>query len=670
MFLDDNSLTKILDKKNVNQVFIGNKFTNGNNTRETCVVVGVEQKKSKQELSEQDLVPNTIEGIKTDVVELPQIKKQGFCFNTDNSGLIACEGHAIPLSDEKEKCILNGSSIGFRNEFQSSTLGLPLFNSLTDSIVGVTCNHATGGVMYHPSNQPNVSYFIAATEPGFLFSEWSTESLEVKNSSVNPTFNQAEGAMKRFEAGRNYHFYGSNNILQGKELLFARDYSLIHYLKASEIYELTGLKVAEGGHYLAGIEITTVFNQEQINYKLYEVPLIYDLFYFASDFDSFKSFDVKQGLFSQDEDFFNFFKDKSFTICYELAENEIKLYSESNELIYNGTDKPQDRTVPSLRKGERIDLKLDELGLDYSSSSLYYFSIQNEQVEGGTFLGRIEHSYFGQPYCYEGINGDKSAHLETSGHEAMYPAISDSSIENSQLIGEADVHPLIFHSSFNYNEYSGNFITYNTMDVSIIHFIKSVMPTSHFIDLYSGKIQIAEPIMGARVFKTGRTTGASPKDNIEQSAFITSTDWSGSVGYCSNDTFDSLAYFKNCIAYSSNDSFIFNSDGDSGSAIFMEDQGQIFLIGIHFAGAKFFNSSIGVAFKISSLFDLYPHLKIWNGDYELINVRKPEETKGYKICNQCYNTVDSVNYAEETHFYQSAFKYGFHKEYDSPEECS
>ena len=145
--------------------------------------------------------------------------------------------------------------------------------------------------------------------------------------------------------------------------------------------------------------------------RLYEVPLIYDLFYFASDFDSFKSFDVKQGLFSQDEDFFNFFEDKSFTICYELAENEIKLYSESNELIYNGTDKPQDRTVPSLRKGERIDLKLDELGLDYSSSSLYYFSIQNEQVEGGTFLGRIEHSYFGQPYCYEGINGDKSVHL-------------------------------------------------------------------------------------------------------------------------------------------------------------------------------------------------------------------------------------------------------------------
>ena len=73
MFLDDNSLTKILDKKNVNQVFIGNKFTNGNNTGETCVVVGVEQKKSKQELSEQDLVPNTIEGIKTDVVELPQM---------------------------------------------------------------------------------------------------------------------------------------------------------------------------------------------------------------------------------------------------------------------------------------------------------------------------------------------------------------------------------------------------------------------------------------------------------------------------------------------------------------------------------------------------------------------------------------------------------------------
>jgi hypothetical protein len=670
MSLNKNNLTKILKKKNVNQVFFGNKFTNNKNTRESCMVVGVEQKKSESELSKEDLIPKTIEGIKTDVIELPQIKKQGFCFNTGNSGLTACEGHAITLSDEQEKCIFNGSSIGFKNEFQSSTLGLPLFNSLTDSVVGITCNHATGGVMQHPQNQPDVSYFISSTETGFLFSEWDSESLELKNVLANPIFNQEEGALKRFEAGRNYHFYGSPNLLVDKELIFARDYSLIHYLESSEIKELTGLEVGEGGRYLASAEISTVFNQEQVNYKLYEVPLIYDLFYFASDFDSLKSLDVKQDLFNKEQDFYDFFEGKYFTICYELAENEIKLYSNSDDLIYNGIDKPQDREVPSLKKGERIELKLDESGLDYSSSSLYYFSMENGQVKDGSFVGRMEHVYFGQPYCYQGANGDKSMHLKTSGHEAMYPAISDSSSESSQFIGEADVHPLIFHSDFNYNEYSGDIITYNNLDISIINFIKGVMPTPYFIDLYSGKIKIAEPIIGARVFKTGRTTGASPKDNIGHSAFITSTDWSGSVGYCSNDTTDSLAYFKNCIAYSSSDSFLFNSDGDSGSAIFMEDGGQIFLIGIHFAGAKFFNTSIGVAFKISSLFELYPHLKIWNGDYELTNVREPEEIKGYKICNQCYNTVDSVGYAEETHFYQSPFKYGFHKEYDSPEECS
>ena len=58
---------------NVMNVFIGNKYSNGTDTGKPCIVFYVSKKYPKSELKKEDVIPETIDGMCTDVIELNPI---------------------------------------------------------------------------------------------------------------------------------------------------------------------------------------------------------------------------------------------------------------------------------------------------------------------------------------------------------------------------------------------------------------------------------------------------------------------------------------------------------------------------------------------------------------------------------------------------------------------
>ena len=67
------NLVSLKSKLNVNGVGIGNKISKGKDTGEKCLTVLVRKKVAKSELSGQDLVPKSINGIPTDVLEIGHV---------------------------------------------------------------------------------------------------------------------------------------------------------------------------------------------------------------------------------------------------------------------------------------------------------------------------------------------------------------------------------------------------------------------------------------------------------------------------------------------------------------------------------------------------------------------------------------------------------------------
>lgn len=65
---------EILDRKNVVGVGVGKKITNGEQTNEDSILVFVEKKADPSVLSTKDLVPEEIDGVKTDVIEVGKLR--------------------------------------------------------------------------------------------------------------------------------------------------------------------------------------------------------------------------------------------------------------------------------------------------------------------------------------------------------------------------------------------------------------------------------------------------------------------------------------------------------------------------------------------------------------------------------------------------------------------
>lgn len=81
---------KLMKKKNVTGVMTAYKITNGVKTDKLSIVCLVEKKVSKSKLEDKDIIPNIIDGMSTDVIEVGEVKALGL------TGL-------MPLEDEVDR---------------------------------------------------------------------------------------------------------------------------------------------------------------------------------------------------------------------------------------------------------------------------------------------------------------------------------------------------------------------------------------------------------------------------------------------------------------------------------------------------------------------------------------------------------------------------------------
>ena len=122
----ENVRNAFLAKKNVNGLGVGEKWTNGINTHEQAVVVLVSKKEDTAALHPSDVVPSTINGIKTDVIEVGNIVPHTF------------NGTA------RVRPIQPGYSVGSLL-VTAGTIGA-FFKDGDGAIVGLSCNHVVAGV--------------------------------------------------------------------------------------------------------------------------------------------------------------------------------------------------------------------------------------------------------------------------------------------------------------------------------------------------------------------------------------------------------------------------------------------------------------------------------------------------------------------------------------------
>lgn len=95
--------SKLSKKANVVATGVGYKVSGGQRTQDVCVVCSVRRKLSSTQLAAQDLVPTTLDGIPTDVVETGTIR-------------------ALPSRTERQRPAPGGISIGHR-DITAGTLG-------------------------------------------------------------------------------------------------------------------------------------------------------------------------------------------------------------------------------------------------------------------------------------------------------------------------------------------------------------------------------------------------------------------------------------------------------------------------------------------------------------------------------------------------------------------
>jgi hypothetical protein len=646
MFFNPENHPHLLRKKYVNQIFSGKKTTNNNSTDIECLVFGVSKKESKENLNAEDLIPDSIDGIPTDVIETPLFHQQGFCPEINFETLLpVCSDHARTPTGKQSSCLINGTSIGSIHD--TGTLGIPLFNSKTNCVVNLTCNHAAGGTIKYPTQETGRSFLVKNIDKDFLFSELNESINTEQQFTHSPAFNQAEGSFSRLESGMTHCFIGESGM-SDNPLLFYSDYSSIFFLSTDDLLELTGRQYPKSLYCLpftTSINVSnntqTVFNLLPFGETLTSTPV-----YSSELFSDPKVIDIDQGKFKSSEEFLNYFSGKDYKHAFEITTNGIKIFNSKDVLIYNNGPITEERPWPILTNGDKLEIYINPDGSDYTESGYFY---GDSPFHGGTKIhNRLEFLYFGLPPCYSKNNQDAKEeylggevledHSENFQAEIFYPGPEDALDSEPKLIGRSNSRPIKFDHPLNTNLYSGNFISFNKMDVAFINILKDFIPTVHFLDLMVGDIKISDPILGAKVFKSGRTTGATPTNSIHQ-ATIDSIDWSGRISYCNNEnTTQSNAFFSDCFSYTSSENFAFNLRGDSGSAIFMEHQNDLHLVGIHFAGSLNAGQSktIGLGFKMSNLLDSYKDLSIWNGDYSINKSNTNEDAAAFKICSDCY----------------------------------
>ena len=184
----------------------------------------------------------------------------------------------------------------------------------------------------------------------------------------------------------------------------------------------------------------------------------------------------------------------------------------------------------------------------------------------------------------------------------------------------------------------------NTVDAGIVELSESIQPMVDLTGLSEDALTVGEAKIGARVSKSGRTTGVTGvSDEVSNPTTIVSTNYTVAISSGCGDGLKTK--FSNCIKFNwnagrNNNWEFFSYAGDSGSAIMMDDSGQKKLIGLLFAGTHFSSSNnmpnppygTGVACKIDSVFNAL-NIEPWNGRVVCAN-----DSNFIKINGSCYKS--------------------------------
>lgn len=185
----------------------------------------------------------------------------------------------------------------------------------------------------------------------------------------------------------------------------------------------------------------------------------------------------------------------------------------------------------------------------------------------------------------------------------------------------------------------------NTVDAGIVELNAEIQPMTDLAYLTEDSLRIAEAKVGARVSKSGRTTGVTGvSDSVSNPTRIVSTNYTVAIGSGCGDGLKTK--FTDCIKFNWNSSIdnnweFFSYAGDSGSAVLMDENQEKKLIGLLFAGTYFSKTSsmpnppygTGIACKIQNVFDAL-NLETWNG-----NVICDSESQFLKVNGKCYQNT-------------------------------
>jgi hypothetical protein len=145
------NVESLLEKENVVGVGVGRKIVNGRRTAEISVKVYVEKKRALSRLSEAQIIPREIEGVKTDVVEVGRIRFQG--------------------RRDRNRPTQGGDSIGSCHSIaygyiSAGTLGIALIDKTDGKRVLLSNNHVIANVDTETENRASTGDSIV--QPGTL----------------------------------------------------------------------------------------------------------------------------------------------------------------------------------------------------------------------------------------------------------------------------------------------------------------------------------------------------------------------------------------------------------------------------------------------------------------------------------------------------------------------
>jgi alpha-tubulin suppressor-like RCC1 family protein len=578
---------KLLDKKNVESYFVGVKETAGSTTGEECIIVGVSQKVPKDDLGENDLIPESLNGIKTDVVIVPPMIASGFCgvpSGTDRPSTTnpkGCSGHTYDVDNAPFSPVPGGVSIGLASENSAGTLGCMVQDS-SGELVGLSNNHVVGTQIYEGNSSQSETYDITLLSGKYLFIESSSGS--VKSS---PSFNDVD--FPRLIAGNKYIFNcdslvsthpffitSSENIGGTGGRSYAYTNVIIRNSFDTIIYQ-NGSEVGGSGRTSPYADIN-----ESLELTYTGHTFVNQLYYQCWNHD---------GLGNR--------LDLTFTgvpYCNSSNRNNPAPSSEYNGGIL--ADKHKSTIGNSIKTPSNIDAGgnggAGQLTLGSVKSSNY---LKFKHPQNSSLVGNHGNDFF---------NTVDSALIQL-----------DSSID-----GKTDIIGLG----------AGPFTSVDAQVGSKVY--------------KSGRTTGVTPNGGFSSSNDCLITSTSWTGNVYYCPASAVTE-DGSTQTVSS--VQHIAQFKDCVLFSMTNEW-FSDSGDSGSAVLMESSGEYKLMGLHFAGSHGLNpiSTQGVACKISNVLSEHSST-LWDGSIRVNQTSIEGSGSSVKVGGKCYDISGVSNSLGASH---------------------